>query len=215
MLFSGLTFPVLLSRLVTLVIAFTVHEFAHAWLADRFGDPLPRYNGRLTLNPKAHLDVIGSLLLLISGFGWAKPVPVSPGVLQRYSRAAPMLVAVIGPLSNLLLAALAAIPVRLGIIPYVRPGAFLPTPGEFVGIFILTNLSLLLINLLPIAPLDGAELAWFVFPSAWLPTLEKIQRNGPVILIILLLLLPYLGLPVVGWVLTPISQFLFRFLTGA
>jgi Zn-dependent protease len=79
MLFDIFRDPMLLvTRLLTLLIAFTVHEFSHAWVADHFGDDTPRMNGRLTLNPLAHLDLFGSLLLLVGGFGWAKPVPVTP-----------------------------------------------------------------------------------------------------------------------------------------
>ncbi len=214
MLFSGLSFPLILSRLVTLLIALTVHEFSHAFVADRFGDPLPRYMGRLTLNPIRHLDVVGSLLLLISGFGWAKPVPVSGDLLRRRSRASLMLVSAAGPLSNLALAALAAIPVRLGMIPNVQLGNLLPTPAELIIIFILTNLGLMIFNLIPIAPLDGEEVARYFFPASWQPVFDKIQRNGPVILIVVLFLLPYPGLDIFGFILRPISRFLFGLLTG-
>jgi Zn-dependent protease len=95
-----------------LLVAFTLHEFSHAWTATYFGDDTPRMNGRLTLNPLRHLDPIGSLLLLIAGFGWAKPVPVNPNVLQRRSAAAMMWVSMAGPFSNLVMAILAAIPFR-------------------------------------------------------------------------------------------------------
>ena len=111
-----LTPATLVARLVVLVIAFTVHEFAHAWTADWFGDDTPRLYGRLTLNPLAHLDFLGSLLILVSGFGWAKPVPINPISLQRRNPYAPMWVALAGPMSNLLLAAIAAIPLRSGLV---------------------------------------------------------------------------------------------------
>ena len=88
MLFAGLETSTLITRMVVLLTAFSVHEFAHAWTADRFGDNTPRMYGRLTLNPAAHLDVMGSLMLLVAGFGWAKPVPVNPYALQRRSPAA-------------------------------------------------------------------------------------------------------------------------------
>ena len=101
---------------IVLITAFSVHEFAHAWTANYFGDDTPRMNGRLTLNPLAHLDPIGSLMLIFAGFGWAKPVPVSLYALERRSPAAPMWVALAGPLSNFLMALLAAIPFRLGLI---------------------------------------------------------------------------------------------------
>ncbi len=101
--------PQLITFGIILLTCFPVHEFAHAWVADYFGDTTPRANGRLTLNPLAHLDPIGSLLMIVAGFGWAKPVPINPYVLQRRSRAAPMLVSLAGPMSNLLLAIIASI----------------------------------------------------------------------------------------------------------
>lgn len=106
----------LFARLIILFIVFPVHELAHALTADYFGDDTPRVNGRLTLNPLAHLDPIGSLLLLVAWFGWAKPVPVNPYTLQRKSPAALMWVSLAGPASNLLMAILAAIPFRLGLV---------------------------------------------------------------------------------------------------
>src|SRR5512141_2013044 len=100
----------LIARIIVLVVAFTIHEFAHAWTANYFGDDTPRMNGRLTLNPLAHLDPLGSLLMIVAGFGWAKPVPINPYVLQRRSPAATMLVSLAGPMSNFLMALIAAIP---------------------------------------------------------------------------------------------------------
>src|SRR3990172_60779 len=108
--------PVLISRLVTLVIAFTIHELAHAWTALQLGDDTPRRLGRLTLNPPAPLDPIGSILLLIAGFGWAKPVQVNPYNLRNGPRMGMAIVAAAGPISNLVLAVLAGIPFRLGLV---------------------------------------------------------------------------------------------------
>src|SRR5512139_2451174 len=112
----GLDPSTLICRIIVLLTAFSVHEFAHAWTANYFGDDTPRQNGRLTLNPLAHLDPIGSIVLLFAGFGWAKPVPVNPYALERRSPAALMWVSLAGPLSNLLMALIAAIPFRLGLI---------------------------------------------------------------------------------------------------
>ncbi len=108
--------PQLITYVVILLTAFPVHEFAHAWTADYFGDNTPRANGRLTLNPLAHLDPIGTLLMIVVGFGWAKPVPINPYVLQRRSPAAPMLVSLAGPMSNLLMAIVASAFFRLGLV---------------------------------------------------------------------------------------------------
>ena len=111
-----LDFSTLISRIIVLMTAFSFHEFAHAWTADYFGDDTPRYNGRLTLNPLAHLDPMGSLLLLVAGFGWARPVPVNPYALKQRAPSALMWVSLAGPASNLLLAILASLFFRFNII---------------------------------------------------------------------------------------------------
>ena len=129
----GIPLDQLLARVIVLAIAFTVHEFAHAWTADHFGDDTPRINGRLTLNPLAHLDPIGSLLLLVAGFGWAKPVPVNPYALGKSSPLAMMWVSLAGPMSNFLMAILAAIPVRIAL---ASPGFLDLSQQPFVMTFL-------------------------------------------------------------------------------
>jgi len=102
----------LLANLLTLLIALTIHEFAHAFTAVHFGDETPRMDGRLTLNPLKHLDPVGSIMLILVGFGWAKPVRVNPYALNQKSPSALMWVSLAGPFANFLLAMLAAIPLR-------------------------------------------------------------------------------------------------------
>lgn len=185
----------LISRILTLMIAFTVHEFAHAWSADRLGDTTPRANGRLTLNPLAHLDVMGSLMLLVAGFGWAKPVPVNPYVLQRRSPSALMWVSLAGPASNFLMALLAVIPIRLGLVSLYNSapqGAIFPTLSDFLLEFIIINLVLMLFNLIPLAPLDGDKIADYFFPPFLQRFLEIIRPYGSMILLALLFLVPAL-----------------------
>lgn len=189
MLFDLLsTDPVVwLARILALVIAFTVHEFAHAWTAAQFGDNTPEMYGRLTLNPLAHLDPMGSLLLLVGGFGWAKPVPVNPYAVSRKHPSAMMWVAMAGPLSNFAMAILAAIPIRLG---WVYMKWFDPTGNQFVGNlllqFVYINIGLMLFNLLPISPLDGEKVAQYFFPPSWARVLDNIRPYGPIILMALI-----------------------------
>jgi Zn-dependent protease len=191
----NLDLPTLISRVIILVVAFTVHELAHAWTADWFGDDTPRRYGRLTLNPLAHLDPIGSLLLLVAGFGWAKPVPVNPYTLQRRSYYAPMWVALAGPASNLILALIAAIPFQIGVLGLASGGTrFLPSPSAFALEFILLNLALTLFNLIPIFPLDGEKILVNLAPRSWGYTLEQIRPYGPLLLITVVFVGPYLGL---------------------
>lgn len=205
----------ILSRIVILIIAFTFHEFAHAWVADQFGDDTPRRAGRLTLNPVAHLDLMGSLMLLVAGFGWAKPVPVNPYALQRSSPSARMWVSVAGPGTNLILAILAAIPFRMGLIKYsLASNSLFPTPFSFLFEFIIINLSLMLFNLIPIAPLDGKEVLSYFLPEPWSRKLDVIQPYGPIILLVLVFLGPTLGINVLSWIMTPALTGIMRLLVG-
>lgn len=180
----------LISRIVVLVIAFTFHEFAHAFVADYFGDDTPRSQGRLTLNPLVHLDPIGSLLLLVVGFGWAKPVQINPYALQRRSPAAPMLVALAGPASNLLLAVLTAIPMRFGLIPVGSSTGYLPSLYDLFSVFILINLILMLFNLIPIFPLDGEKVVNYFLPPSGQTFMDTLRPYGSIILIVVVFLLP-------------------------
>lgn len=185
-----------ISFVIILLTAFPVHEFAHAWTANRFGDPTPRSNGRLTLNPLRHLDPIGSLLLLFFHFGWAKPVPVDPYILQRRSPSAYMWVSLAGPLSNLLMAILAAIPFRLGLVSVMYANEtvslfgkpILPSVSMLLTYFIYINLLLMLFNLIPLAPLDGEKVARYFMPPSVNRVLDAISPFGPMILIALVMI---------------------------
>lgn len=211
-----------ISRAIILVIAFTIHEFAHAWAADSFGDSTPRINGRLTLNPLVHLDPLGSILLLVAGFGWAKPVPVNPYTLRQRSPSAMMWVALAGPLSNFVLAVIGAMPFQLNWVNlsdlYIANPAptagILPSPVEFLVEFILINLVLGLFNLIPLPPLDGDKIAQFFLPDSWNLTLDKIRPYGPLVLVTLFMFGPYLGLDFLGWVIRKPLGFLFNLLIG-
>ncbi len=196
----NLTPATLISRLITLMIAFTAHEFAHAAVADYFGDATPRSQGRLTLNPLVHLDLFGSLMLLVTGFGWARPVQINPYALRRRHRWAELWVAFAGPLSNLLLALLAAIPFRLGLASVFAAGGsvWLPSFSGFMTEFLFLNLVLAFFNLLPVAPLDGEKVLSELLPAPMAYRLEQIRPYGPAILLGLIFLLPYLGFDVLG-----------------
>lgn len=214
----GLSLSSLISRIIVLLTAFSVHEFAHAWTADYFGDDTPRMNGRLTLNPLAHLDPMGSLMLIVAGFGWAKPVPVNPYALRKNSESALMWVSLAGPLSNFLLAILAAIPFRMGLVSvgdaFFSSGSLLPTLPEFLYQFIAINLVLMLFNLIPLAPLDGEKIADYFFPPSWGDFLARIRPYGPMILLVLFIAGPYIGIDVLGWILGPPLRFLLNLLVG-
>lgn len=173
----------LVAKLVILLIGFPIHELAHAWVAYRLGDNTAKYQGRLTLNPLAHLDPFGSLLLLVSFIGWAKPVPVNPYRLRFGPRVGHAIVSAAGPLSNLLMAAVVAVLWRLGVFDsastFVRVAAY-----TFVGV----NALLFLFNLIPLAPLDGNSILTGLVGERLARALQPLQKYGPMILIGLFLL---------------------------
>jgi Zn-dependent protease len=173
---------------LVLLVAFSVHEFAHAWVAYRLGDPTAKNQGRLTLDPRKHLDVLGSIMVLAVGFGWAKPVPVNPYNLRNGSKAGMAMVAAAGPLSNLLLAFAAAIPLRLGLIGTYYISNYLPNPQQLFLTFVWLNVALLFFNLLPIAPLDGFKVVAGLLPYPSSESFRKLEPVGPVILLILVFL---------------------------
>jgi len=193
--------PGFITGVITLVIAFTVHEFAHAWVADQLGDDTPRLNGRLTLNPLPHLDPWGSLLLLFAGFGWAKPVPVNPYTLRRRTPAGMMLVSAAGPFANLLLAIVVALPFKAELLEpsFFSTSPILPSLPFLLTQFIRINLFLLFFNLIPLSPLDGEKvLEYFLRPSGR-DTLYRLKPYSPFILMALIFFLPYLGIDVIRW----------------
>lgn len=213
--FLQLSPPVLISRVITLIIAFSVHEFAHAFTADSFGDNTPRANGRLTLNPLSHLDPMGTIMLILVGFGWAKPVPINPYVLNRRSRWAYMLVSLAGPLSNLALAILAAIPLRLHWVPLTHSTGVLPTAGDLLINFMVINILLFIFNLIPLSPLDGEKVAEGLFPPQMASFFDKIRPYSPMILLALVLLGPRFGFDILGWIMYPLMTGITRLLLGA
>jgi Zn-dependent protease len=213
-----LDLPTLIARIFVLLTAFAVHEFAHAWSADRFGDPTPRSMGRLTLNPLAHLDPIGSLMLVFVGFGWAKPVPVNPYALERRSSAAMMWVSLAGPISNLLMALIAAIPFQLGLVSaysaFTNPGTVLPSLDYFLYEFVYINLLLMLFNLIPIAPLDGEKVLYYLAPPSLARVMDTIRPYGPMLLLLVVFAGSFAGFNLLWTILGPPLQALLGLLVG-
>lgn len=204
----------LISRIATLIIGLTFHEFSHAFVADRFGDDTPRLTGRLTLNPLKHLDILGSLMLIAVGFGWAKPVQVNTYALKRRTPSALMWVSLAGPAANLVLAIAAGIILRLRIFPWQASGGFLPSPAEFLYTFLTINLILMIFNLIPLAPLDGEKILEYLLPRTWASKYASVQRYGPIILMVLLFVLPFLHVDIINWIMTPVLTGLQRIILG-
>ena len=177
----------LILYLPVLLLSLTVHEFAHAWAARRYGDDTAERLGRLTLNPLAHADPIGTFLLPVLGvpFGWAKPVPVNPARFRREVRMAKamMVTALAGPGANIALAV--ASTVILGLLYRVVPdavGRFAGIPA-FLGIAIQMNVALAVFNLLPIPPLDGSRVVDNFLPERLRPQWEAFSRLAPFLLL--------------------------------
>ena len=214
MLFN-LTLPTLISRIITLLLAFTFHEFAHAATATALGDMTAKNSGRLTLNPLAHLDVMGTITLLFAGFGWAKPVPVNPYAVRRKTKAGLMLVSLAGPVMNLVLGIAAALPLRFGWVPLrFSTNAFLPSWGEFLLEFLSINLALFLFNLIPLSPLDGEKVITFFLPDHWVDFYDRIRPYSPIILLVILFVLPMFGLDLINIIIRRPLNSLVMFLLG-
>ena len=179
-----------LARLLVLFTAMPVHEFAHGYVADRLGDPTARSQGRLTLSPFAHLDLLGGLMIVFFGFGYAKPVPVNPRNFQK-PRAGMAITAAAGPVSNLLMAFVLMIAYKV----YVYAAFAAGNGGDFFplifSVMISTNISLACFNLLPIFPLDGSRILAFFLPGRYL---YKMEQYGQIISIVLLCLVMFTDL---------------------
>lgn len=177
--------------LLPVVFAITVHEVAHGWMAKQFGDKTADQQGRLTLNPLKHIDPVGTiivpglLLITFTGFifGWAKPVPVDARNFKNPKKAM-MMVALAGPLSNLLMAIAWALLARIGVAIEME---FISMPLIYSGVAGITiNLVLALINLLPIPPLDGSRVLSGLLPDYWAWRYNQLERWGFLILLVLL-----------------------------
>lgn len=196
----------LVAWLVAVTVAITVHEFGHAKSAELAGDSTPRAEGRVTLNPVAHYDLIGSTLFLVFGFGWAKPVPINP-VAFRHPRRDTVLVSLWGPLSNFVTAALLSLPLRFHVAgPYTMA----------VAVLVYANLMLGVFNLIPIGPLDGAHiLEGLLTDRANMRLRDFYRRNQRWLILIFLIvfLVPSVADPVFRLIALPV-EWLMRLLTG-
>jgi Zn-dependent protease len=210
--------------LLAIVISITFHEFSHAWMADQLGDPTAKYAGRLTLNPVVHFDPLGALMIVFMaiggrGLGWGRPVPYNPNNLRNGPIAGGAMVSIAGPVSNLLVASVVALILRLtvshGIVTADVPVSLI----VFMGRLFEVSISLLIFNLLPIPPLDGYAF-WLGLLHAIPTRITRdiwaalsggfIQQYGPMILLVLV----FWGQGVLGAIMNPFFSLAYRLLLG-
>jgi Zn-dependent protease len=175
----------LVLQIPALLLAVTVHEVSHGFVADRLGDPTARRQGRLTLNPLPHLDPLGALAFVLAGFGWAKPVPVNAFNLRHPIRDMAW-VAAAGPLSNFVVAFLALLLFQFAAPRMETPFFANPILGVLRYAY-LFNLGLGIFNLIPLPPLDGGHFLPYIFPRARWTLLHQLEQYGPLILILLVM----------------------------
>jgi Zn-dependent protease len=205
-----------------LLLGISFHEFCHAASASALGDQTARRLGRVSLNPLVHLDPFGTILLFMAGFGWGKPVPVNVYALRNGPRTGMAIVAAAGPISNLAVATVLAVPIRLGWTPWHSPFAVVWTTGwtatDYVGLFlsagVLLNCILAVFNLLPIAPLDGFRVWVGLLPIELARPIAQMERYGILVLMALFFLGPAVGINFFGAVVRPAVEGIAGALTG-
>ncbi len=200
LLLSGQFIP-FLSFIIAIIVAITIHEFAHAYAAHKLGDRTPGDQNRLSLNPIRHLDFLGSLLLVFIGFGWGKPVIFNPYNLKN-QKWGPAIIAIAGPLSNLILVIIFGLLLK-----------FLGSAGVFtaasdpllvlIQAFFVINIILMVFNLIPIPPLDGSKILYALVPGITDETKVKLEQYGPFALLALL----FLGGGFISWLFNIVLSF--------
>jgi Zn-dependent protease len=214
MFFLSLSTPEKIAFAITALLALAYHEFAHAIVADRLGDPTPRSYGRISLNPIVHLDLMGVIFLFLAGFGWAT-TPVNPNRLRGNPRTSMAIVAVAGPLANLAMAIFYALPIRLGLVTVSYSNEIVPTLYQLLIQGVWINLLLFVFNLLPFPPLDGFTILLGLLPAELAYRLEPLRRYGSMILIALIFIPTLMfGVNILFTIINPITQTLLSLLTG-
>ncbi|OMC69029.1 site-2 protease family protein [Paenibacillus sp. FSL H7-0326] len=197
--------------ILTILIAFTVHEFAHAYFANKFGDPTAKMLGRMTLNPAVHFDFFGLLLLVIAGFGWARPIPVNRDNFDR-RRMMSVVVSAAGSVSNLLLAVVGtiiyALLIQFGVMDSIENQRVVFAISTFFSIFNVTNFFLFFFNLVPLPPLDGYRIVEELVPTRIRIKLQSLEQWSILIFLIIVIT------PLNRWTITPLYELSMSWYTG-
>lgn len=184
-LFTNITSFIIL--LPVRLIAIIGHELGHAWVSTKLGDPTPRREGRLTFNPLAHLDLYGTLLMLLTGFGWAKPVMINP-MYYKDRKKGTALVSLAGPLSNLIMAIIGMLIYAVTIVLHIKTGmaaSVFKIIANIAYMFIYTNLCFMVFNLIPIPPLDGSKVLGMFLPDRAYYTMLQYERWSMILIMVL------------------------------
>lgn len=198
LLYGGL--PIFVIGTISILVAITVHEFAHAWMAEHLGDPTARLQGRLSLNPLVHLDPLGTLGLFLLGFGWGKPVPFDPYNLANPRRDG-ALISLAGPVSNLILATVLAIILRAPFLFNLFSSTYLAALLIFI---IKWNVSLAIFNLIPIHPLDGGKILGGLLPEELANRFDDVLQQYGFILLLFLVFPLFGGTSLVWSIISPV-----------
>jgi len=193
--------------IAALLLAITVHEFSHALAADKLGDPTPRVQGRLTLNPIKHLDPIGTVALILVGFGWGKPVQFDPYNLENPRRDS-ALISLAGPASNLIVATIVALLFRL----LINSGPIVEITTMMFSVIIYLNVLLAIFNLVPIHPLDGGKILIGLLPKNIASDWDRILNQYGTIILLLLVLPIFGGAPLISKFISPTISFILNLL---
>ncbi|MBI2955096.1 MAG: site-2 protease family protein [Chloroflexi bacterium] len=209
---SGIDLYSLVLGFVVIMLSITVHEASHALMAYRLGDSTAKYLGRLTLNPIAHMDPLGTIMILMTmlggfGIGWGKPVPVNPHNLRNGPKTGMALVSAVGPISNLALAAALAIPLRFN-------GVTNPMVADILFFFVTLNVALAAFNIIPLPPLDGFKVLLGILPYRQAYSLSRLENYGPAILLLVIFAGPFVGINILGMLMRPLMNALYWLIMG-
>ena len=196
MILSGLSLIMIIASIPALIIAAAGHEYAHAKAADLLGDPTPRMMGRLTMNPFVHLDLVGSLALIIGGFGWAKPVIVNPTNFKD-PRTDDMIVSIAGPMANILMAFIAYVIMRsLDVVGLLENESL----SLVLLLIVVYNINFAILNMMPIPPLDGSHILMNFLPLKWQVHIARFS------IVSLLILIAILNSPIATRIFVPLQK---------
>ncbi|MCF6158559.1 MAG: site-2 protease family protein [wastewater metagenome] len=203
----------LIISIPVILYALTIHEYFHGWAANKLGDPTARLQGRLTLNPLAHIDIIGAICFVIAHFGWGKPVPINPHNFSN-PRRDNMIVSFAGPASNFVSAFVFGIIFQL-----LRNASFMPMNVSaflynLLILGIIMNLSLAFFNMIPLFPLDGSHIMESLLPYPLALKYKQMERYSPFILLGLILMGNYANVSIISMIIGPPVQYFLRVFTG-